>query len=232
MLYKTRGIVLNFIRYGETSIVTRIYTEAFGMQSYIVNGARGGQKKSKNKISFFQPLTLLDLVVYHKNKMGGLHRISEIKCTEPYKTLPYDIAKSTIALFMAEVLSKTLKEEENNQQLFDFLQTSLLMFDQLEQHYYNFHLQFMLKLCRYLGFEPASADELFDQVYEFIGKPSITEEEKGLVNHLLQAPYTEPIRGKNETRRLLLDDITKFYQYHIENFGDLKSVAVLREVME
>lgn len=232
MLYKTRGIVLNFIKYGETSIVTRIYTEAFGMQSYIVNGVRGSKKKSKNKISFFQPLTLLDLVVYHKVKSSSLHRISEIKCTVPYSTLPYDFTKSTIALFMAEVLSKSLKEEESNELLFDFLHTSLLVFDQLQQGYYNFHLQFMLKLCRYLGFEPASADELFNQVYEFVGKPEITEDEKKLVNHLLRSPYTEAMRGKNEIRRLLLDDIIKFYQYHIESFGDLKSVAVLREIVE
>lgn len=231
MIYKTRGIVFNFIKYRETSIVTRIYTEAFGIQSYIVNGVRGGQKKSKSKISFFQPLTLLELVVYHKRR-SGLNRISEIKCAEPYTTLPYDFKKSTIALFMAEVLNKSLKEEEANTPLFDFLHSSLLVLDHMQGGFHNFHLQFMLKLCRYLGFALQSADELFDQVYEFVGKPQVAEEEKKIVNHLLGASYTETIKGSNETRRILLDDIIKFYQRHIEGFGDLKSVSVLREVVE
>lgn len=230
MLHKTHGIVLNFIRYRETSIVTRIYTEAFGMQSYIVNGVRGGQKKSKNKISFFQPLTLLELVVYYK-KRAGLNRISEIKCAEPYTSLPYDFKKSTIALFIAEVLSKTLKEEEGNTSLFNFLHSSLLMLDHMPEGFHNFHLQFMLKLCRYLGFDLQSADELFDQVYEFIGKPEVAEEEKKIVNHLLSSSYTDMIKSKNEVRRILLNDIIKFYKLHIEGFGELKSVSILREIV-
>ncbi len=231
MLHKTRGIVLNFIRYRETSIVTRIYTEAFGMQSYIVNSVRGSQKKSKSKISFFQPLTLLELVVYYK-KGGGLHRISDIKCAEPYATLPYDFLKSGIALFIAEVLNKSLKEEEGNTALFDFLHSSLLMLDHMPEGFQNFHLQFMLKLSRFLGFSPQSADELFHQLYDFIGKPDISAEEKNIMNRLLTSPYTENIKIRHEVRRMLLDDIIKFYQLHIDGFGDLKSLSILREVVE
>lgn len=201
------------------------------MQSYIVNGARGGHKRSKSKISFFQPLTLLDLVVYYK-KSAGLNRISELKCSEPYTTLPYDFRKSTIALFIAEILKKSLKEEEGNTSLFDFLHSSLLMLDHMPEGFGNFHLQFMLKLSRYLGFAPASAKELFQQVYDFVDKPDVTDEEKEVINHLLHAPYTEPIKSKHLIRQVLLDDIIKFYQLHIEGFGELKSLAVLREVLE
>lgn len=230
MLHKTRGIVLNFIRYRETSIVTRIYTENFGMQSYIVNGVRGGKKKSKSKISFFQPLTLLDLVVYYK-KSAGLSRISDIKCSEPYTTLPYDFRKSAIALFVAEVLNKSLKEEEGNTALFDFLHSSLLMLDHMQQGFGNFHLQFMLKLSRYLGFAPSSAGELFEQVYDFVGKPEVADEEREVINHLLNAPYTETAKSSNAIRQILLDDIIKFYQLHIDSFGELKSLPVLREIL-
>lgn len=231
MLHKTRGIVLSFIKYRETSIVTKIYTETFGLQSYIVNSVRGGGKKSKGKISLFQPLTLLDLVVYYK-KSPGLNRISELKCLDPYQTIPYDFKKSGIALFITEVLNKCLKEEEGNDAMFEFLYTSLLVFDHLHVGYENFHLQFMIKLSRYLGFEPRSAHEVFDQVYEEVGKPQVYQEEETVLSQLINVPFTQYIKSSNTIRRILLDDLVKFYQLHIEGFRDLKSMTVLRELME
>ena len=112
MLHKTKGIVLHFIRYSDTSIIAKIYTEAFGLQSYIVNGVRS--KSAKNKIALFQPLTLLDLVVYHKEN-STLQRISEMRCAEPYQSIPFKVHKSSIALFTAEILQKTLKFPERSQ---------------------------------------------------------------------------------------------------------------------
>src|SRR6188768_3165830 len=97
MLHKTRGIVFRFTKYGETSIIVNIFTELFGMQSYIVNGVRS--KSSKNKIALYQPLTLLDLVVYHRDNANIL-RIKEIKCLYPYQFIPMDVRKSTIAMFV------------------------------------------------------------------------------------------------------------------------------------
>ena len=231
MLYKTRGIVLNFIKYRETSIVTRIYTEDFGLQSYIVNSVRGSNRKGKSKISFFQPLTLLDLVVYYK-KTAGLTRISDIHCASPYQHIPYNVIKSSIALFITEVLNKSLKEEEGNAELFAFIQQSLLVFDQMEVGFENFHLQFMLKLSRYLGFIPQSARDFFAQVYEFVGKPTITDEEGYLLSQLLENRYTEHTIVSRTVRQLLLDDLIKFYQLHVASFGEIKSLAVLREVLE
>lgn len=231
MLHKTRGIVLNFIKYRETSIVTRIYTEAFGMQSYIVNSVRGGGKKSKGKISFFQPLTQLELVVYYK-KSPGLNRISEMKCPEPYQSIPYDFRKSGIALFLTEVLNKCLKEEEENTELFEFLSSSLLIFDNLSESYENFHLQFMLKLSRFLGFAPHSAHSLLEEIYEHTGRLQYSEEEERVLSQLIQFPFAKKIQSTNTIRRLLLDELITFYQIHVEGFKDLKSVSVLRELME
>lgn len=230
MLHKTRGIVLNFIRYRETSIITRVYTEDFGLQSYIVNSVRGSNRKGRSKISFFQPLTQLDLVVYYK-KSGGLNRISDIRCPEPYQSIPYNVLKSGIALFVTEVLNKSLKEEEGSTELFSFIQQSLMVFDHLATGYENFHLQFMLKLSRYLGFIPPSARDFFAQVYEFVGKPTVTEEEERLVSQLLEKRYTEHLAVERTTRQLLLDDLIRFYQLHIANFGEFKSLEVLREVL-
>ena len=230
MLHKTRGIVLNFVKYRETSIVTRIYTEDFGLQSYIVNSVRGSQRKSRSKISFFQPLTQLDLVVYYR-KNAGLNRISDIRCPEPYQSIPYDVLKSSIAMFVTEALNKSLKEEEGNAELFSFIQQSLLVFDNMAEGYENFHLQFMLKLSRYLGFMPQSARDFFVQVYEFVGKPTITDEEEQLLSQLLENRYTDHVVVSRAIRQLLLDDLIKLYQLHVASFGEFKSVEVLREVL-
>src|SRR4051812_40998701 len=113
MLHKTRGVAISYIRYRESSIIAKIYTELFGIQSYIVNGVRSSTSKT-NRIALFQPLTLLDLVVYHKEKSDNVRRISEIKCYNPFNTLPYNVVKSSLALFVTEILGKTLKEEEAN----------------------------------------------------------------------------------------------------------------------
>ncbi len=231
MLHKTRGIVLNFIKYRETSIVTRIYTESFGLQSYVVNSVRGGGKKSKGKISFFQPLTQLELVVYYK-KSAGLNRISEIKCPEPYQSIPYDFRKSGIALFLTDVLNKCLKEEEENSELFEFLSNALLIFDHLTENYLNFHLQFMLKLSRYLGFAPRSAQDILREIREHTGRLQFSAEEEGVLSRLIEYPFTQNVVASNQIRRLLLDEIITFYQIHVEGFKDLKSISVLRELME
>ena len=231
MLYKTRGIVLNFVKYRETSIVTRIYTEDFGLQSYIVNSVRGSNRKGRSKISFFQPLTLLDLVVYYK-KTAGLTRISDIRCAEPYQTIPYHVTKSSIALFVTEILNKSLKEEEGDKELFSFIQQSLLVFDHMETGYENFHLQFMLKLSRYLGFIPQSASDFFAQVYQFVGKPAGMQDEEQALGWLLASQYTGHSLISRTMRQQLLSDMIRFYQLHVANFGEVKSLTVLREVLE
>ncbi|MDP5140324.1 MAG: DNA repair protein RecO, partial [Spirosomaceae bacterium] len=127
MLHKTRGIIINFIAYRETSIITKVYTEEFGIQTYIENGVRSS--RGRNRMALFQPATLLDLVVY-MNPKKDIQRISEIKCNNPYQTLPYDVLKSSIALFMTEILHKTLKEESENKPLFNFLNQTLIDLDE------------------------------------------------------------------------------------------------------
>src|SRR3954469_12504744 len=110
MLHKTRGVVFRFTKYGETSIIVNIFTELFGLQSYIVNGVRS--KSAKNKIALFQPLTLLDLVVYHRENANIL-RIKEVKCLRAYQDLTSDIKKSSIAMFINEILNKAVKDQSH-----------------------------------------------------------------------------------------------------------------------
>ncbi|AFK02765.1 DNA repair protein recO [Emticicia oligotrophica DSM 17448] len=228
MLHKTRGIVISYIRYRETSIIVKIYTEKFGIQSFIENGVRSS--KGKNKIALFQPLTLLDMVVYHDEKKD-LHRISEAKSGFPFRSLPYDIHKSSIAMFLDEVLNKTLQEHTENDALFDFLYHSLIFLDETDEHFENFHLIFLLKYAFFLGFSPENAQEIVSQFRELNVLIPFENDYQKLMNQLIMADYQTPLFMNRAVRNHLLEIIIAFYKIHVEEFGEIKSLQVLREVL-
>lgn len=221
MIQKTRGIVFRFTKYGETSIIVTIFTELFGIQSYIVNGVRS--KSAKNKIALYQPLTLLNLVVYHRER-ANLERIKEIQCYYPYQQLTVDVKKSTIGMFIVELLNKTVKEESHVQDLFDFLSDSLIAIDQLSDRVENAHLIFMIKLSRHLGFGPQFANEI-------VGGSVTDEETEKALAALLIADFDDVVPMTNVQRRSILDLLLRFYADHLETFGEMRSIAVLKEIL-
>ncbi|SNR85252.1 MULTISPECIES: DNA repair protein RecO [Hymenobacter] len=237
MLIKTRGIVLNFLRYRETSIIARIYTERLGLQSYIVNGVR--KAKPPGRIALFQPFTLLDLVAY-TSRQGGLTRLSEYRCAEPFHSLPYDVRKSSIGLFLAEIVGRVLLEEEENEPLFTFLHDSILAFDRQEEGFENFALIFLLGLSQYLGFGPETGEQITSQVAFAAEAPgSISshsptalrfQEFEQHFDALLRDPTTAAIPN-GRVRRELLGVLIRYYQLHVERLGDVRSLAVLSEVL-
>src|SRR6185436_12405882 len=112
-LHKTKGIVLRTVKYGETSIIVTIFTSLFGIQSYIVNGVRMTSKKGSTKSNFFQPSAILDLVVYH-NELKHLNRLKEFKWSKLYRQVLSDVPKNAVALYMVELLTKSLRQPESN----------------------------------------------------------------------------------------------------------------------
>jgi DNA repair protein RecO (recombination protein O) len=219
MLYKTRGIVFRFTKYGDTSIIVNIFTHAFGLQGYIVNSVRS---KSSRTISLYQPLTLLDLVIYHREN-ANLLRIKEVKCLHAYQTIHKDIRKTTIALFLNEMVNKAVKDESNAGSIFDFLMRSFISLDQLEV-IENFHLLFLIKLSRHLGFGPHASHEVLDG-------QRVSEADDKVLQTLLAADYGEPISITHDTRKNVLELLLAFYQKHIENLGEIRSVEVLKEIL-
>ena len=222
MLYKTRGIVFRFTKYGETSIIVNVFTESFGLQTYIVNGVRS--KSAKNKIALFQPLTLLELVVYNKEN-ANIKRIKEIKCIHPFQSLTSDIKKSTIGMFMVEVMNKAIREESHAGDFFSFLFNSILTLDLLEGDVENFHLVFLLKLSRYLGFGAHSVSDVL--AHRMIGD----DEEKILAN-LLTVSLQGTVKMTGSQRKNLLEILLLFYADHLDYLGQIRSVPILREVLD
>jgi DNA repair protein RecO (recombination protein O) len=221
VLQKTKGIVFRFTKYGEASIIVNIFTAQFGMQSYIVNGVRA--KSTKSKIALYQPLTLLDLVVYHKEH-ANLLRIKEIKCAYPYKMIYSDVRKSTLAMFIAEILNKAVRDEGHTEEVCDFLFEALMALDQQENFVENFHLIFLLKLSRYLGFGP-------QYVNEVVGGRYATPEMEAVLALLLKASFDTPVQMSNVLRREVLTLLITFYADHLDSLGEIKSLPVLRELM-
>jgi len=225
MLYKTRGISLSYIKYRETSIIARIYTEIFGMQSYIVNSVR--TKSARTKIALFQPLTLLDMVVYH-NKRKEINRISELKCSYISLSIPYDIKKTSIALFLTELLNQTLHEEEENTQLFEFIHESIKILDGLNEKYENFHIHFMLLLSRYLGIKPETASDMLKEVgHTKLYDPMFSEK----VDFFLHSNYEHHQQLRNSERHEILMLIIDYFRFHYDSVREFKSIQVLKEIL-
>lgn len=219
MLHKTKGVVFRFTKYGETSIIVNIFTELFGLQSYIVNGVRSSSKRSK--IALFQPLTLLDLVVYHKENANIL-RIKEVKCYHPYQSVTSEIRKSAIAMFIIEVLNKSVKEQSHAGEIHDFVANSLMTLDKLQKPE-NFHLLFLLGLSKHLGFGPNLTEEVLGGHWMDVGDQEV-------LKRLMKSEYDSTIMINYAQRQTLLLSLLRFYANHVDNFGEMKSLAVLREI--
>lgn len=241
MLKKTRGIVFRNMKYSESSVICDIYTEELGLQSYIISGVRS--KKAKTKASLLQVMTLLDLVVYNK-KNSTLNRTKEVKSAVIFRSIPFNIIKSSIGLFMVELARKTIREAEANPPLFEFLFNSFVLLDEIEEGMANFHLFFIVRLTSYLGFEPAPRQEdSFDYFDLELGcfqseKPNHFNYIEGSLTDLLafllvgsvEAICNHPV--SRQVRNQFLEKMMVFYRLHIENLPPINSHEILQEVLK
>jgi DNA repair protein RecO (recombination protein O) len=239
MYCKTEGIVLHGIKYGDTGRIVTVYTEAFGRTSFILQGIHS--KKSSGKANLLQPLFLLELEVDHRQGRE-LQRAREIKIQHPYQTLPFDVVKSSQAIFIAEVLYKVLKEEEARPELFEFLSHSFQIFDLTKEGIANFHLVFLIHLTRYMGFAPtnnyAASRTIFD-----MASGSFTEhkpphphylepDESKVLSEIANISFDEmgQIALTSVSRNLMLLKIIDYFSLHLSIRLQVKSLQVLHEL--
>ena len=159
MQVKTKAIVISSLKYQEKSLIVKCLTHSDGLKSYFVPNAFS-TKKGNQKIAYFQPLSILEIEASHKNK-GSLEHFKEIKLAHAYKNIPNDIIKSTIVLFLSEILHYSIHEEEKNESLFDFLESALLWLDAHDEMA-NFHLILMLEMTKFFGFYPDNSESVFN----------------------------------------------------------------------
>lgn len=243
MTHKTKGIVLRSIKYGETSLVVTIFTELFGIQTYMVNGVRTS-KRSSSKANHFQPTAILDLVVYHSDNKT-MQRIKEFSWAVLYTKLLSDVIKNSIASFMAELIHKCLKQPEPNTDLYNFCEESFLQLDHANKIVAaNFALFFTLHLTHFFGFRMTDNFNIDNMVLDlqegnFIDhQPAhpffIDGKNAELTAQLLKVmqPYElEEFKLNQEIRRILLLRYLEYYALHIPDFGQMKTLMVLHEVL-
>jgi len=238
MILRTRGIALKVTNYSENSVVAQIYTEELGLQSYLINGAK--KPKAKIHINMLQPLHLLDMVVYNKDN-GALQRIKEANPSPMLQHIPLTIAKSTVAIFLNEILYKVLRHQSTDPQLFHFIYQSIIWLDQTPTSIHNFHLCFLMKLSRFLGYTPTTTPEvqpffdLMEGVFTNFAPAHtyvLQEPHTSLFHTILSTNYdnSHSISIKHADRIYLLQQIINFYKLHTENFGKINSLEVLEEV--
>ena len=235
MLVKTKAIVISSLRYQEKSLIVKCFTQSDGLKSYFVQSAFSN-KKSSQKIGYFQPLTILEIEAIHKNK-GTLEHFKEIKLATAYQTINTDVIKSTIVIFLSEMLHNCIKEEEKNESLFTFLETALLWLDTHEETS-NFHLILLLEITKFLGFYPDVSEiensffEMKDGIFSpFLGTNCLTQHETHLFKKLISLKFdsNQKVFAGIE-RQILLKILLDYYTIHLDGFKKPKSLDVLKEV--
>ncbi|HBH83889.1 MAG TPA: DNA repair protein RecO [Bacteroidales bacterium] len=239
MLQKTKGIVLNQIKYTDSGIVVRIYTRQFGRLSFMVKGMRK-RKTGKHNI-LFQPLFILDLEIYYKASRE-MQTIKEFSVAYTPYEIYSDIRKSCVAIFLGEILTSVLNEESPNEELYDYVEESISHFDNCKKDFANFHLAFLAGLSSYLGFEPGqrnnNGETFFDMkngcfvtlppVHGHYSNPGITD----IIAELFAASYDTvnniPLTGVQ--RNMVLEDLLRYYHIHLPGLNRIKSLGILKEV--
>lgn len=236
--YKARGIVLGTIKYGEKGVIVHMLTDTHGRQSYMVQGVRTTARGSK--MALLQPLFPVAFEGLTSSKMS-LHRLKDLVPGVVLQTVPFDVRKSTMALFMAEVLYRLVRDNESVEELFDFVWGSVLALDHIEEGISNFHLWFLANLSRPLGFSP---DNEYSEgawldirdghfvPHALIPSVALTPENARILHDMLECDvrYLGEI-GLNRGQRVdFLEAMLKYYAYHLDAIHSVESLRILKEV--
>jgi len=239
MLEKTSGIVLNQIKYTDSGIIVQLFTRKFGRQSFMIKGIRN--RKSGRQTSLFRPLTVLDMVIYYRESrnMQSLREVSvEFAPSEIYG----NVFKSSIAMFLGEVLTAVLREEGEQDELFSFIRDSVVYFDGRKESFSNYHIAFLTGLCSYLGFEPGKREDEEKRVFDlvngsFVSLPPVHGLYSGAeVSDILAAFFRSSWDDMNqisltgEMRNEVLSELLRYYSVHLPSLGKINSIEILREV--
>ena len=237
--YKARGVVLSTVKYGDSGMVVQMLTDKFGRQSYMVQGVRSSRGRG-SKMALFQPLFLLQFEGLESSH-SDLHKMREVQNDIVFKTLPYDIRKSTMALFMAEVLYRLVGESEANEPLFDFVYHSVRALDEIDEGVSNFHLWFLANLSRYLGYFPGN-EHLKGSMFDM--REGLYVRTMPLHDHTMSVEEAELLRDltecdleclgeiplNREQRVTMLSRLVEYYSIHLDAIRSVRSIEILQEV--
>jgi len=239
MLIKIKAIVLHCLEYNDTTNIVHLYTKEFGRMSYLAS--KSHSRKSKLKSALFMPLSLVEIEAdHHENR--NLQRIKEMRCVYNFSGIPYDPVKNAVSLFLAEVLYRSLRETEKNLPLFEYLFQSIQYLDLCGKGLANFHLVFLIKLTRFLGFYPNMEEQHPHWFFDLHGgaftptRPLhnawLTPEQATDFALLMRMNFDNMHAFKfDHTQRVeLLRQMLNYYRMHLTDFPNIKSLDVLQEL--
>lgn len=241
MEVKTRAIVLRSVKYGDSQLIVDMLSREQGRVSFICRlpkTSKGGLKKQ-----LFQPLTLVDMVFVHRPTQK-LQRFGDFRLACPYSSIPFDARKLGITLFLSEFLTHATRDEQRNESLFDYVESSLLWLDSVEASFANFHLVFMMHLSRFIGFFPNLTDDVrgawFDlrnATFTLVRPPHadcLAPREASVIGLLMRMNYENMrlFRMSQTERNRCIELILFFYRLHVPGFPELRSLEVLRALFE
>lgn len=241
MLYTTRGIVLHTLSYNDKYVIVYVYTEAFGRVSYLVARQRG--RKTKVSYALFMPLSILEMEVDHQNRRD-LQRIKEVKVCCPLHAMASHPVKNVIALFMAEVLYRSVQMKEADRRLFNFLFDSIRWLELSKEGIANFHLVFLVHLVRYLGVFPNADDyqsgyffDLLNGVFSAVVPMHthyLNEQESVIFSRLLRINYENMAiySFSRQERSAIIQRILEYYRLHLSDFREIKSLSVMQSLFD
>ena len=242
MLTRTRAIILSNRKHKENAAILQLYTEEYGRCSYILYGVQS--KRNGKRQSFLQPFSTV-IVEGESQPKRELQQIKEIKSDYPHTNLLFDPYKSTIALFLSEVLLKVLNTNEKDKPLFSFLHHSVRYLDLAEKGVANFHITFLIRLTQFLGFFPALENDRFDRHYYDLKQAHFTPvkplhkhylipQEAAFLPQLTRISYNNmhQFRFSRQERVELLEKILSYYKLHLQEFGEIQALYVLKEVFD
>lgn len=241
MICTTKGIVLRTFRHSDSSVIAKVYTDLFGLQSLMIKV--GKTAKSKNKANLLQPLSCLELSVYFKEK-NSLQSVREFNNHYVFTSIPFDTLKSSIALFMAEMIYRCIKEEEQNLSLYNFFLGQVKQLDTIEDRaeVNNFHLKFLVNFSRFLGFYPGNShfqSAIFDLSegmfiqHQPMNEYRLEQELSAALHRVIEcsSDNTPVLKISPAERRLLLKALIDYYTVHLPGMGPVKSHEVLETVL-
>jgi len=241
MLTKTQAIVLHAIKYGETRLIVDMFTKVFGRQAFIVSIPK--TPKGKVKKQFFQPLTILEIETDIRPRQQ-LQKLHDVRLAAPFVSIPFEPDKLAISLFVAEFLYYALRSEQRNELLYEYLENSIVWLDGQQSSFANFHLVFLLRLTRFLGFYP-NLDDYKDGDYfdlresVFMPVPPVhrdflhpEEAQKVQLMMRMDFPTMHLFRMSHQERNRLLEVSLKYYRLHLPDFPEMKSIEVLQALYQ
>ncbi len=239
MQIKTRGIILSNVRYGDKKVISRIYTRDSGLRTFIINF--GTSSKSKIRLAHLQPLNQVEIEISAKEKKE-VNRVTEIRIVAPYREINFHVLKNCIAGFINEALIKTLKETEADEQLFEFISSSLLQLDEMKENYTSFHLYFLMRLSNYLGFFPL---DNYDNTHQFFNlmdgrfesfPPAhmnyLDRDDSKVFYTLIRNHELNSLKNISAAERnTMLNLLVQYFHFHVPGFSNFRSLPVLQATL-